>query len=181
MVLLIISAIIVCQVLMLVYYVRFSREKQVNEVEAGNGKNWDIMHDAIKKSQALIGNSELEAIKQSATIEQIIKEGTAKAGEDYKHELTLQTQEIKRLGDGETKKMLAEFRDQFEKNMHEIQDGFAKDLALYKAKKEQTIDNNAEEIIDRAVELYLGKKLDKKEQMQMIFEALERAKNEKQL
>ena len=176
-----IGLIIICQVLMLVYYIRFSRQKQVDQVEAGNGKNWDLMHDAVKKSQAIIGNSELEAIKQSATIEQIIKEGTAKAGEEYKKNLELQKNQSDRLLREETQKTVAHFRDQLKKNMHEIQDGFAKELAVYKTKKEQAIDNNAEEIIDRAVELYLGKKLDKKEQMQLIFEALERAKNEKQL
>src|SRR3989338_6459928 len=173
LILFMIGLIIICQVLMLVYYIRFSRQKQVDQVEAGNGKNWDLTRDAVK--------SELEAIKQSATIEQIIKEGTAKAGEDYKKNLELQKNQSDRLLREETQKTVAHFRDQLKKNMHEIQDGFAKELAVYKTKKEQAIDNNAEEIIDRAVELYLGKKLDKKEQMQLIFEALERAKNEKQL
>ncbi len=201
LILLIILVVALSQVLMVVYFILSNRSKQIAPTEeTGSEKNWDLLHEAIKKSQAIVGNAELESIKQAALSQQqigkfekesenemqlsvsevlqTIKNETAKAGELYKKQLILQSEELKNLSEAETKKMLKDFHDQLEKNMLDVQNGFVRELSEYKIRKEKEIDKNAETIVERTVELYLSKKLDRKEQMQLIFESLERAKAE---
>lgn len=199
--LLLIGLIVFCQVLLLVYYFRSRSQSEGDKKFDRSEKQWNLLHDAIKKSQAIQAQAELEAIKETAEsgqrierfekevesdlqlsaaeVLELIKSETAKAGEEYKKSLAKDNEEIRKLRDEETKKVVDEGREQLQKNLHQVTDGFAKELAAYKTEREKLIDKNAEELILRAAEIYLSKKLDKKEHMQLVFESLEKAKAEK--
>lgn len=194
----IIGLIIFCQILMLIYYFRNKPQKiDDNEIEE---KNWATMHEAIKKSQEIVGEAELAGIKEKAQMEiaaqkaqkeeimqtkanledvtALMKGETVRAGEQFKVFLNDLREKSAVFLEESSEKTTKEFADKLEKNLHEIQDGFAKDLALYKKTRQQAFDQNAEEVIARATELYIGKKLSRNEHMQLVFESLERAKKE---
>lgn len=188
MILLIVLVVALAQVLMVVYFFVASKQQKQEKLPTTT-KDWDLIHNAIKKSQAIVGEAELEAIKETAEarvqtgkyedeIINITKQEMVRAGEAFKAELRKQTELIKTMSTEETKRSLEEFRGQLEKNLLDIQNNFARELGAYKTQKEKAIDQHGEEIIERAVELYLGKKLSRAEQMQLIFEALEKAKTE---
>ncbi len=208
LVLILIGVIVVCQVLLLVYY--FKSVKQSQKETTLDEKEWDLLHDAQKKSQAIVANSELESIRQTAStrlqtekfekeyekemgltsreVMDLIKAETAKAGQNYKVELAKMLEEQKmELNDNKkmTNQKMEELVLGLDKDLSQtvksIEDQVQKDLLEYKKMRERQIDQNGEEILEKAAELFIGKALDRKGHMQLIYEALERAKNEKQI
>lgn len=207
LILLIVLVLALSQVVMAVYFF-FSRQNTFINERSTDTRDLELLHDAVKKSQVIIGDSELEAIKQEADarfrtsklekkyeeemgmdvseVLQTIKAETAKAGENYKKSLASDLEEIKNLRkqvEEEIKMSVDQIVSDFDQNLGQAikvaQDQVQKDLLVYQKKREKQIDENAETVIERAVEVYLGKKLDRKDHMQLIFEALERAKAEK--
>lgn len=204
-----IGIVFVVQAIVLIYYI-FKAKKQEHKDESSvlDEKSWDIIHDSIRKSQAIEAQAELDSLKLNSQSEmrlkdfekeseqkiamtsdevvQSIKEETARAGESYKKNLAEELakfQSLREETEDQVRKSMEELVQRFDvdlsSSVNRIQDEVRKELEDYQKRKETLIDQNAEEIMERAVELYLGKKLDKKEQMQLVFEALERAKNEK--
>lgn len=183
LVLLVLLVVALSQVAMVVYFFRGKQAGVDNDQ-----KGWDVLHDAMKKSQAIVGQAELAGIKERAIYQQDMKMTVEEVEESLKREVAKAGQKYEDY----LEKMLGDVQKKLEGSVETMESGLGETMKAveaaavgraeqYRKDKMRKIDENAEEIMERAVEIYLGKKLDRKEHMQLVFEAMERAKAEKSI
>lgn len=177
-----------------------------NSDQEENG--FDIVHDAIKKSQAMLGNAELEAIKTTANVrvqtnkmeakyEAQLSLMAVKAENEFTKllkDLEVRAEQSQLLLENVTKEKTVEIMERFEKNLatflssSEYQGITAinteitavrKTIENYKKAQMQAIDENIKTIVEETVSKLLGKKLSLQDQMDLIYKSLEEAKKEK--
>lgn len=193
-----------------------------NPVEEG----YNLLHNAIKKAQDIVGQAELEEVKILANsrlqtkkfeedIESKFETQTQKATDLFQGELSAFTAQIQRAQDQyaayiatlqnkmntyqeENKQLIksqvANFFEQFEQNMStfltdtEQRSVSSIDLEMraarqlidtYKEEQLKLIDENIIAVLERTLSIVLGKKLSLKEQVDLVYESLGKAKAEK--
>lgn len=182
-------------------------------------KAWETLHSAIKKSQAIVGEAEIESLKNQSTMikgvqdfekkyegelettaQQVNKEllvQSAKATEKYKGELesllknmAAVTEETKDKFSSNTVLMLTQLGKDLSEKLSQIEaksivaaemevEAMKKAIAEYRTRRMEKIDTDGVEIVERAVEIVVGKGISVKEQVELINQALDQAKSEK--
>ena len=132
----------------------------------------NILRRAYKKAQAILGQAELTSIKtiaesklESQKLNTELTEETKKKLDEYLQTLTI-----------EGKASVSKFLEEFQKNTVE---GVQKSLEDYKTARMKALDDNISIVAQRAIEVILEKKMTKELQVDLIYEALEQAKQEK--
>lgn len=148
---------------------RISKEPSLTLTEP---QSLGILHRAYRKAQAIIGQAELSSVKihaeseiETKKISDQLTDETKKKLDEYLSTLT---------ADG--KAQVSKFLEEFEKN---TVDATNKSLEDYKTSRMKAIDDNVSVVVERALELILAKKMPTDLQTDLIYEALEQAKQEK--
>lgn len=197
-------SVIIASATALVAILLYLREYNLRKKDHSQEKNLDILHDSIKKSQAILGEAELEGIKMAAET----KLDTQKLESQYQKKLEETQEQLmqymaglqERSKDFEeaSQKTIQERINQIFVNLEERMGQFlitaeekttssielelksARQLIeTYKQQQLKLIDENILAMMEQTLNLVLGKKLSLKDQLDLIYEALERAKQEK--
>ncbi|MCL4367551.1 hypothetical protein M1563_05295 [Patescibacteria group bacterium] len=182
-------------------------------------QSYKIIHDAIRKAQAILGSAETESIKlvaDSRTTSENLQKKYAEEIEKYKNQLQASLQEQVSVSQSEFNKFLDDLKSHSEQSQtlnqqvteqrtREIFELFEQRLATFLTQTEQEsisavdleikaarqlidtyksqqlalIDENIIAVLERTLAIVLNKKLPLKDQMDLVFEALEKAKTEK--
>lgn len=178
-------------------------------------KGWDTLNASVKKSQAILGEAEIEGIK--ITAESRMERENLK--EDFKKSLDTALNESKQAITGAQAQLLA-FMQDLQKRSREFEEASkssgeqrinqlfdrvenrlsefliqteqkttssielelksARELVeAYKNEQLKLINENIIAMMEQTLSLVLGKKLSLKDQLDLVYEALERAKIEK--
>lgn len=197
------------------YNFRRKFEAQDRFLEEIKKKGWDTLNASVKKSQAMLGEAEIEGIKITAES----KMETQKMEEDFKKSLDSALNESKQAITGAQAQLLA-FMQDLQKRSREFEEASktsgeqrinqlfdrvenrlsefliqteqkttssielelksARELVeAYKNEQLRLIDENIVAMMEQTLSLVLGKKLSLKDQLDLVYEALERAKVEK--
>lgn len=171
-------------------------------------KGWENLNQSIKKSQTIIGQAELEGIKETAKMEmEFQKKLTAALERSQQTITTAQNQLLIFMRD--LQKRSAEFEQAsktsgeqrinqlFERVENRLSDFLIQteqkttssiELELkstrelveaYKNEQLKLIDENIIAMMEQTLSLVLGKKMSLKDQLDLVYEALEKAKVEK--
>lgn len=180
-------------------------DKFLNEIKE---KGWETLNQSIKKSQAIIGEAEIEGIKETAKIELDFQKKLTESLDQSRQTITAgQNQLLKFMQDlqkrseefeqasktsGEQRinglfdrveNRLSDFLMQTEQKTTssiELELKSARELVeAYKNEQLKLIDENIIAMMEQTLSLVLGKKLSLKDQLDLIYEALEKAKVEK--
>lgn len=193
----------------LVFYVRsFGQEPVPVDPSKEQKSRWALWHQAMRKSQAVMGKAELESVKIVADtkyytkqLETVYEDQLRQAGERMEKELntvmagaqkefgtylvTLQEQSQNLVDDAMTG-----FTKRLEESLTTIETRILKlsqdeemrvklEVEAYRKKMLANIDNDIAEILDEVSKKVLGKGLSTTDQTKLIIEALERAKKDK--
>lgn len=171
-------------------------------------KGWETLNQSIKKSQAILGEAEIEGIKETATIELDFQKKLTEALEHSKQTITTAQDQLlafmqdlqKRSGEFEqasktsgeqrinqlfdrVENRLSDFLVQTEQKTTssiELELRSTRELIeTYKNGQLKLIDENIIAMMEQTLSLVLGKKLSLKDQLDLVYEALEKAKVEK--
>ncbi len=135
-------------------------------------RSYGVLHRAYKKAQAILGQAELSSVKIHAEAELATKKISDQLTEETKKKLDEYLNTL--TSDGKTQ--VNKFLEEFEKNTI---DATNKSLEDYKKTQIKAIDDNIGVVVERAIELILAKKMPDDLQTDLIYEALEQAKQEK--
>lgn len=177
-------------------------------LESIKEKGWETLNQSIKKSQAILGEAEIEGIKETATIELDFQKKLTQSLEHSKQTITtaqgsflqfmadLQTrssefeevqkkageQRINQLFD-RVENRLSDFLIQTEQKSTasiELELKSTRQLVeTYKNQQLKLIDENIIAMMEQTLNIVLAKKLSLTDQLDLVYEALERAKVEK--
>ncbi|MDP3733367.1 MAG: hypothetical protein Q8Q91_02380 [Candidatus Daviesbacteria bacterium] len=178
-------------------------------------KGWETLNQSIKKSQAILGQAELEGIKVAAEtkfetakleeayqskLEEVLKQSEEKITQAQNQLLQFMQDLQKRSGEFEQASQssgqerinqlferletkLSDFLIQTEQKTTssiELELKAARQLLdTYKSEQLKLIDENIMAMMEQTLSLVLAKKLSLKDQLDLIYEALEKAKIEK--
>lgn len=177
-------------------------------IEPMQEKSLNVLHRAMETAQSIIGNAELEGIKVSATEkmalqkveENLEKELSLQMNKAYSEyikfleDLKEQNNEIQSANQASIKQRVDLIFDKFEQNLGtfltsteqksvqsiELELRSARQLIeTYKTQQIAIIDENIISILERTLTLVLAKKIPLKEQVDLIYDALNQAKVEK--
>jgi len=192
------------------------RERQLGRV---GEKGWDVLHSAIKKSQAMVGQAELESLEQRAKSDLEIK----KFEEKYQEEIQLTASEVQQAFLSEVAKASGVFKDylgELKKTSEDESKALREEMAArvakvsaaveeqvkfelktveersvlameaevgamrtaveeYRKKRLEQIDRDIVEVVEKVAKEYLRREIPVKNQMELVYESLERAKEEK--
>lgn len=197
----------VIAIVALLLYLRESSENQKLHKNARwslEAKSFDVLHDAIKKAQAIIGSGELEALKVNAEsklrtkrFEERSVASVNQAQEDFKRyleNLTSYADASVGKSDAVVKERINKVLEAFEQNLSsyltetQAQSSRAIELEMrsarqlietYKTEQFNLVDENIVAMLERTLSLVLVKKLSLKDQVNLVYESLEKAKAEK--
>lgn len=155
----ILAAVILAQVLIIIFLIRKKEPK--TSLTLTEPQSLNILHRAYKKAQAILGEAEIDSVKIHAQSEIEVKKANEKLVEALSKE-----------GREELKRYLTEF----EKGASEAT---MKSLEEYKTGRMKALDENITAVVEATVEKVLGKKLSLTDQTDLVYEALEKAKQEK--
>ncbi len=178
-------------------------------------KGWETLNQSIKKSQAILGQAELDSIKvvegnkqETAKLNEYLETKFAESLEESRQHIiatqnqflqfmqslqkrseefeeaskTAGEQRIKQLFD-RVESRLSEFLVQTEQNTTSAIELELKTtrqfIDTYKTRQLKLIDENIIAMMEQTLSLVLGKKLSLKDQLDLVYEALEKAKVEK--
>ena len=183
---------------------RSLRKNPAKLLEQNNFRAYDILHEAIKKAQGIIGTSEIEALKfgtqsrvATKNLQERYEESAAKAKADFQaflDNLEKQASESVVSSQDTIKIRINNIFEEFEQSLSnyltatESQSLKAIDLEMesarglietYKMEQLKLIDENIISMLERTLSLVLVKKLSLKEHTDLVYEALEKAKAEK--
>lgn len=184
-------------------------------LEEFKNKGLNLLHDSIKKSQAMLGNSELEGVKVVAQAEY----STGKFEDQYQQKLQeiIQTSqnaitsaeleftkymtdlqkkagELEALNEKNTETKISQMFERLESRLSEFLISTEQQttssieleiksaralLETYKQQQLSLIDENILAMMEQTLSIVLAKKLSLKDQLDLVYEALERAKVEK--
>lgn len=188
----------------LVAILLYLREYNLRRKNQFQEKGVEILHDSIKKSQAILGAAELEGIKMAAET----KLDTQKLEAQYQKRLEETQEQLMQYMAGlqerskefeeASQKAIQDRINQIFANLEERMGQFlitaeskttssielelksARQLIeTYKSQQLKLIDENILAMMEQTLNLVLGKKLSLKDQLDLIYEALEQAKGEK--
>ncbi len=171
-------------------------------------KGWETLNQSIKKSQAIIGEAEIEGIKETATLELDFQKKLTEALKESRQTIAVaQNQLLMFMQD--LQKRSAEFeaasKSSGEQRINQLFDRVESRLSdflvqteqkttssielelkstrelleTYKNEQLKLIDENIIAMMEQTLSLVLGKKLSLKDQLDLVYEALEKAKVEK--
>lgn len=173
-------------------------------LESIKEKGWETLHQSIKKSQDILGEAELEGVKMEQDFSQNLNQVLSESRQTI---TTAQNQLLQFMQD--LQKRSAEFEDAQkatgEKRINQLFDRVEAQLAdfllqtaqkttssielelkatrqlidTYKNEQFKLIDENIVAMMEQTLNIVLAKKLTLKDQMDLIYEALEKAKAEK--
>ncbi|MBI3887700.1 hypothetical protein HY310_01380 [Candidatus Microgenomates bacterium] len=132
----------------------------------------NILHRAYKKAQEIIGEAELSSVKLHAQSELNVKKTEEELTEETKKKLDEYSNVLTKEGKEQVAKFIEEFKKKSEESIN-------KSLEDYKDSRMKAIDDNISSVVARTVELVLAKKVSPDVQIDLIYEALEQAKEEK--
>lgn len=165
--------------------------------EADEQKSYKIIHDAIKKAQAILASAELGAIKEVAETKMVLREELTQAEQEYLNYLKFlkeNADSAKNAGDEAIRQRVENIFVKFEERLSDFLAQTQKEsveaidleikaarqlLDTYKQQQLKMIDENIVAMLERTLALVLAKKLTLSDQVDLIYEALERAKAEK--
>lgn len=207
-------------ILTLLYLREYNLRKKLSSegekvLEEFKEKGLKVLHDSIKKSQALLGNSELEGVKVVAQAEYSSKKMEQQYAEKMQEIIqssqnaisSAQSEYLKFIADLQTKSSELEALNQksaeakisqmFERlesrlsnflisteqqtiSSIELEIKSARELVeSYKEQQLSLIDENVIAMMEQTLNIVLSKKLSLKDQLDLVYEALEKAKVEK--
>lgn len=171
-------------------------------------KSYNILHKAMQKAQSIIGKAELEGVEVVASskintrkfeekYETEFSKQVSKAQDEfirYLQDLRTQGQQAELLSQEFTKQKVNEIFEKFEQNLAsfltqtEQKSVSAIDLELkatrqlidtYKTQQLALIDENVIAMLEKTLSLVLVNKITLKDEVDLVYEALEKAKAEK--
>lgn len=165
-------------------------ERSEKPVDRSATKSREIIHSAVQKAQEIIGEAEIEGIKTAATakmratgFEKDYEEQLAEAVDKSQRELTkIVTEHVNATLSGFDMKLaqtIAKIEDDRLKSAAAKADETKTEISKYREEITAKIDNNIADILETAIFKIIGKKLTLKDHMEIIYDCLERAKNEK--
>lgn len=172
------------------------------------GKSFNLLHGAMKKAQAIIGNAELQGIKMAAEEKLALRKNERELQQEmsvqmnkaytgyisFLETLKEQNNQIQAVNQEAIKQRVGAIFDKFEQNLGtfltsteqksvqsiELELRSARQLIeTYKTQQLAIIDENIISILERTLTLVLAKKIPLKDQVDLIYEALNKAKVEK--
>ena len=184
-------------------------------LDANRQRGYEILHQAIKKAQALMGTAELDSLKasvegkhqadkvreqtvaaltatttqtQQALVQaqqdfqsflQQVRQDHDQSYKDSQEQLRQHINELFEHFEQKTADFLLQAEQQTTKSI-ELELKSARQLIeSYKTQQLSLIDENIVAMLERTISLVLAKKLSLKDQMELVFEALEQAKAER--
>lgn len=177
-------------------------------LESIKEKGWETLNQSIKKSQAILGEAEIEGIKETATIELDFQKKLTQSLEHSKQTIAAAQDNLLQFM-ADLQKRSAEFEEAQKKageqRINQLFDRVETKLAdflvqtaqkttssielelkasrqlveTYKNEQLKLIDENIIAMMEQTLNLVLGKKLTLKDQLDLVYEALEKAKIEK--
>lgn len=202
-------------VLLAYLYIQESQKRQKLErlspntaLKDAQQKGQNLIHQALKKAQAIIGKAELEGIEVVAESKLSTKKFEEKYGKELEEEITkaaqafakylddLRTQgeQTQLLNQEYSKQKINEIFEKFEQNLADFltqteqKSVSAIDLELkatrqlidtYKTQQLSLIDENIIAMLEKTLSLVLVNKISLKDEVDLVYEALEKAKAEK--
>lgn len=160
-------------------------------------KSYKIIHDAIKKADVILSSAELGAIKEVADTKTILREELTQAEQEYLNYLKFlkESADSAKNATDETirervegifvkfEEKLTDFLTQTQERSVETIDLEIKAarqlLDTYKQQQLKVIDENIVAMLERTLALVLAKKLTLSDQVDLVYESLAKAKNEK--
>lgn len=167
-------------------------------------KGWESIHESLKKSQEMLGEAELESLKvvtDSRVINKKIEDEYKKKVNDaymqllqFMNSLQQQGQEIKatseKLAEERINKLFTTLEERLSDFLVQTSQKTSTSLELelkasrsliesYKQEQLKLIDENILAMMEQTLNIVLGKKLSLKDQVDLVYEALEKAKIEK--
>lgn len=212
--------------ILLVLYLREYNRARSKSIDTAQTKSYEILHQAIKKAQALMTSSELESLKLTTDskfykekleqkfegeIEKVIQQylqtfknyidnvgsQLTKSQTEYSDYITYLKQQTDKSRneslDGirqQVNTLFAGFQERLTQFLNDTQKNTTESIALelkatrqliesYKSNQLKLIDDNIISMLERTLSLVLVKKLSLKDQVDLVYESLEQAKNEK--
>lgn len=189
-------------------YQHLLKQNYPGSVKQSQEKSYSILHKAFKRSQQMIGLAELESIKTMAEGKFIAKKLDSKyeaqlsqnlniaqeAFARYLSDLKTQGEQAQLLSQEFTQQKVNEIFEKFEQNLTnfltstEQKSVSAIELELkatrqlidtYKAQQLSLIDENIIAMLEKTLSLVLVNKITLKDEVDLVYEALEKAKAEK--
>ncbi len=193
----------------------FRLNKRSNPLSEDQQKSYELIHNAIKKSQAILGSAELEGIKVAAEtkfetaklekayqskLEEVLKQSEEKITQaqnqllQFMAGLQERSQDFEASGQKAIHDRINQLFERLEERMGEFlisaESKTTSSLELelkstrqlietYKSQQLKLIDENILAMMEQTLNLVLAKKLSLKDQLDLIYEALEKAKIEK--
>lgn len=160
-------------------------------------KSYKLIHDAIKKAQAILSSAELEAIKEVADTKTILRQELTQAENEYLNYLKFlkeSADSAKNANDEAIRERVEAIFVKFEERLSDfltqtqarsvesidLEIKAARQLLdTYKEQQLKIIDENIISMLERTLALVLAKKLNLTDQIDLVYESLEKAKQEK--
>jgi hypothetical protein len=159
-------------ILILLLIFRKKEEPKPPSLTLTEPQSLNILRRAYKKAQEIIGQAELSSVKLHAESEM----ATQKVSDQLTEETKKKLDEYLGAMTTEGKSQVARFLEDFKKDTTAAAQ---KSLEDYKNARMKMIDDNISVVVQRAIELVVSKKLSADTQIDLIYEALEQAKQEK--
>ncbi len=181
---------------LVVYNFRLNNKKP-DPLSEDQQKSYKLIHDAIKKSQAILSSAELDAIKETADIKVIFKEELTQAEQEYLNYLKFLKESAdtaKNAGDEAIRErvegIFVKFEEKLTDFLTQTQERSVETIDLeikaarqlldtYKQQQLKVVDENIIAMLERTLALVLAKKLTLSDQVDLVYESLEKAKMEK--
>ncbi|MDO8515563.1 MAG: hypothetical protein Q7S14_03620 [bacterium] len=171
----------------LIFFLLDKSEKPTDKTQE---KSQEIIHTAIGKAQEIIGEAEIEGIKTTAeakfrttTFERDYEEKLAAAVEKSQEQLEkMISGHIKTTMDGFDLKLaqtIAKIEDDRLKSAAVKADEAKAEIDKYREDITAKVDANIADILEIAIFKITGKKLTLKDHMEIVYDCLEKAKDEK--
>ncbi len=230
-----VTAIVISSTLALIFLVLYLKERgsghenlhiDLKDLDPGGQKNYQLLNEAIKKSQEMLSASESESLKMIANsktniqkleeehtkelegyikqFEESIKNTSAQVSQSinlassqfntFLQQLAEKSQQFEAANEQATTVRIEKMLDQLETKLSDFlleseqKTTGAIDLELqstrqlietYKQQQLKLIDENIISMMERTMALVIGKRLTLKDQLDLVYESLEKAKLEK--
>lgn len=180
---------------LVIYNFRLNRTS--NQASPDQQKSYKLIHDAIKKAQAILSSAELGAIKEVADTKTILRQELTEAENEYLNYLKFlkeSADSAKNANDEAIRERVEAIFVKFEERLSDFltqtqaRSVEAIDLEIkaarqlldtYKEQQLKIIDENIISMLERTLALVLAKKLNLADQIDLVYESLEKAKQEK--
>lgn len=181
---------------LVIYNFRLNNKTSPDE-DRDQQKSYKIIHDAIKKAQAILSSAELGAIKEVSDTKMILREELTEAEQEYLNYLKFLKESAdssKNAGDEAIRErvegIFVKFEEKLSDFLTQTQERSVETIDLeikaarqlldtYKQQQLKVIDENIVAMLEQTLSLVLAKKLTLSDQVDLIYESLAKAKSEK--